>query len=134
MCWEPRVGQETVSVTLGPFTQVGTGRFFACGLLTNSNVSCWDASWPPGLSDSNVYGQRQPTSGPFIELTVGEFHACGLRGDGQVSCWGSNSYGQSTPPAGVVFTHLSAGSYHTCGILPDGGVRCWGGFATCGGD
>jgi hypothetical protein len=134
ICWEPRVGAESVFGVQGPFTQVDTGRFFACGLRPDGSVSCWSASWPPGgAPDANSYGELQPVQGPFRELTVGEFHACGLRADGQVACWGADSYGQATPPAGAVFLQVSAGSYHTCGIVPDGSVTCWGGGASCGG-
>jgi len=127
VCWEPRYQGEGVQIKSGPFVAVDTGRFFACGLRTDGSVSCWPASIPPGLGGSDTSGMLSPPPGPFVELSVGEFHGCGRRADGQVDCWGSNSYGQSTPPAGVSFTHVSAGSNHTCGVLPDGNAICWGG-------
>jgi hypothetical protein len=127
VCWEPRYQGEGVQINSGPFVAVDTGRFFACGLRPDGSVSCWSASIPPGISDSSTYGQLSPPPGPFVELSVGEFHACGRRADGHVDCWGADTYGQSTPPAGVAFTHISAGSYHSCGILPDGSALCWGG-------
>jgi hypothetical protein len=127
VCWDPRYQGEMVHIEIGPFVAVDTGRFFACGLRPDGSVSCWSASFPPGFSDSNTYGQLSPPPGPFVELSVGEMHACGRRADGHVECWGADSYGQSTPPVGVRFTHVSAGSSHTCGVLPDGNAVCWGG-------
>jgi hypothetical protein len=127
VCWEPRYQGEGTQIKSGPFVAVDTGRFFACGLRPDGSVSCWSASIPPGISDSNTSGMLSPPPGPFVELSVGEFHACGRRADGQLDCWGSNSYGQSSPPPGVTFTQVSAGSNHTCGILPDGSAVCWGG-------
>jgi hypothetical protein len=127
VCWEPRVGAETVQIKDGPFVVIDTGRFYACGLRAAGDVSCWSTAWPRRPGDDGNIGQLQPPAEPFITLTTGEFHACGLRTDGRVTCWGANTYGQSSPPAGVVFVHVSAGSYHTCGVTTSGEVVCWGG-------
>jgi alpha-tubulin suppressor-like RCC1 family protein len=127
VCWEPRVGAETVQVKDGPFVAIDTGRFFACGLRVAGDASCWSTAWPRRPGDDGIGAQLQPPAEPFITLTTGEFHACGLRTDGRVTCWGDNTYGQSTPPADVVFAYISGGSYHTCGVTTSGEVVCWGG-------
>jgi hypothetical protein len=134
VCWEPRVGAETLIVQDGPFTAVDTGRFFACGLRPDGSVSCWSAQHPPAPSpntDATILGQPPPT-GPFRELSTGEFHACALRAGGEVTCWGEDRYGDTAVPDGLLLAHVSAGSYHTCGIRLDGTVTCWGTGATCG--
>jgi hypothetical protein len=132
VCWAPGVGAESVQVMSGPFTVVGTGRFYACGLRADGEVSCWPTAWPPGLDDSSKYGQLEAKSGPFVALAVGEMHACALRPDGKAACWGLDIYGQSQPPAGVSFTQISAGTLHTCGIVGGGRILCWGGSQRCG--
>jgi len=133
VCWDPRGGDDPTyrSITSGSFTAVGTGRFYACGLTSDGNVSCWPAS-APWQNEANAYGQLQAAPGPFVSLSAGEFTACGLRADGQVACWGRNEFVNSEPPAGVAFTEISVGSGHSCGILSDGSVRCWGEGAGCG--
>jgi len=66
-----------------------------------------------------------PRSG-FEIISAGTYHTCGLKTDSTITCWGSNSYGQSTPPAGT-FTQVSAGMVgHTCGVKTDSTIDCWG--------
>lgn len=129
VCWEPRIGAETVLVDLGPFATVDTGRFYACGLRADGSITCWQTD--KTAPTAPILGSPPP-QGPFRELSTGEFHACALRSDNDtVECWGENRYGQATPPAGLRFAHVSAGSTHTCGILFDGTVTCWGGAGEC---
>jgi len=65
------------------------------------------------------------TTGRSSLIASGGNHTCWVRADGSVACWGSNSSGESTPPAGV-FTQISAGPLHSCARKPDGSVVCWG--------
>jgi hypothetical protein len=128
VCWEPRVGAETVLVELGPYSAVDTGRFYACGLRPDGSINCWQTDKTAPVATILA---TPPPVGPFREVSTGEMHACALRDDGSVSCWGEDRYGQATPPAGLRFAHVSAGSTHTCGILLDGSVTCWGGASEC---
>jgi hypothetical protein len=129
VCWEPRVGAETVLVQPGPFTAVDAGRFYACGLRPSGNVECWQTD---KTAPTATILAAPPPAGPFRELSTGEMHACALRDDDSVVCWGENYYGQATPPADLRLAHVSASSTHTCGIRRDGTVTCWGGAGECG--
>ena len=115
-----------------PVAAIDTGRFFACGLLGDGSVTCWQTFYVTVPTPTDISGQPAP-AGPFHELSVGEFHACALRDGGEVVCWGDNAHGQAAPPPGLLLAHVSAGSYHTCGLRFDGTVVCWGdGGAGCG--
>ncbi|HEY7374950.1 MAG TPA: RCC1 domain-containing protein [Polyangia bacterium] len=132
VCWDPRVGAETVQVQPGPFMSVDAGRFFVCGLGVGGSVTCWATIYPPlGPNDAPAILSQAPPAGPFRELSVGDQHACALRSKGEVVCWGEDRYGQATPPDGLLLAHVSAGATHTCGIRSDGTVICWGGSPTC---
>jgi hypothetical protein len=128
-CWEPRVGAETVMLVPGPFLEVDTGRFMACGTHVDHTVSCWSTETGPA---STMYVFAVPP-GHYSRLSVGEFHACALREDGQATCWGEPDTQERYVPPGIVLNWVSAGSYHTCGILPDATVRCWGRVPFCSG-
>jgi hypothetical protein len=123
VCWEPRVGADSVVVRPGPFSAVDTGRFFGCGLRLDGSVDCWATS--RSTPTAAILLQSAP-EGPFSQISTGEFHACALRADGEVVCWGENRDGQATPPAGLRLTRVEGGSTHSCGIQPDATVVCWG--------
>ncbi|MCB9761155.1 MAG: hypothetical protein H6739_15045 [Alphaproteobacteria bacterium] len=107
-------------------SQVCTGGFFACGLLSASQtVSCWGYS-------SEGSGWLPAPEGLFDQITCGNDHACALDSDGQAWCWDPTN-GMGDPPyqgqlevPEVSFETIDAGSYHTCGIRLDGLVQCWG--------
>src|SRR5207245_9852477 len=69
---------------------------------------------------------RAPASA-FTEASAGRYHACALASDGSVVCWGSNTYGESTPPAGTFVDVSAAGDAgRSCGVRVDGTAACWG--------
>lgn len=58
-------------------------------------------------------------------LSSGAAHTCAIDREG-VKCWGSNEYGQSKVPQGLVKpSEVGAGWDHTCAIDLSG-VKCWG--------
>ena len=61
---------------------------------------------------------------PRLRYIAGSY-TCALRKDGVAECWGSNSSGQSDPPAGS-FVTISAGWSHTCALREGGAAECWG--------
>jgi hypothetical protein len=123
VCWAPQGGQDSLMVLDGPFKEVDTGRFFACGLRHDGSVRCWDPSRMQGMSD------YAPGTG-YHGLSVGETHACALRADGQATCWGDPLTGV-LPEAGTVFKAIAPGTNHTCGLLLDGTIKCWGRPPSC---
>jgi hypothetical protein len=96
----------------GPFTQVATGRTFACAIDPKGNPVCWGAIGAP------------PT-GPFTKISAEYSHACGVRPSGSVECWGDANGAVTVAPSGV-FTDVAAASFSTCGVHRDGSVQCWG--------
>jgi hypothetical protein len=121
VCWDPRRGRDSLKLTKGPFGDVGAGRTFACGLLTDGTPQCW-------AFDDTSESPTPPPGITFRELSVGEYSACGVRDDGSAVCWGANHDGEATPPDGARLLHVSVGTTHSCGILVDGTLTCWGRF------
>src|ERR1017187_8319810 len=94
LCWGGLRGGESMPPA-GAFTQISARGDQTCGLRPDGGLACWG-------------GLATPADGSFSQISVGSSHACGLRPNGCVVCWGDNSYGQSTPPAGV-YSQISAG-------------------------
>ncbi len=58
-------------------------------------------------------------------LALGHNHTCYLEG-GEVFCWGSDYYGQTTVPAGLIdVNEISAADQNTCVLTPET-MSCWG--------
>lgn len=100
---------------------VGQG-YNGCVLDSDGYASCF------GLESTDVPGAT-PTSTQFDRLTLGWRHACGITRAGPTVCWGSDTRGQTVPPARE-FVDLASGSYFSCGMEGDGTITCWG----CGGE
>ena len=86
----------------GVATQVVTGLYHTCVLLSTGSVKCWggNTSGPLGLGDTAHRGDGPGEMGanlPFVDLGTGR-----------------------------TATHIVAGYEHTCAILDNGGVKCWG--------
>lgn len=74
----------------GTLKRVYAGRFFQCGLRTNSNPQCWT-----NASVSGIGAVEQYPSTPMFDMAVGATHACGLALSGNaVMCWGIGSNGE----------------------------------------
>ena len=63
---------------------------------------------------------------PYRSVVAGEAHTCALAASGEAECWGSDSHGQSSPPADVTFLQISAGGNTTCGLQVGRSLVCWG--------
>jgi len=92
-------------IALSGVSQVSSGGYHTCALLTDGTVRCWGANWAPGqLGDgTDVDGRANPvqvllsgsTQGEDVlsgvaQLASGEEHTCALLTDGTVRCWGAN--------------------------------------------
>ena len=91
----------------GTATQVATGYYVSCALLSTGAVKCWgDNTYGElGLGDSAARGYTTGQMGsnlPAIDLgqqrsalaiSAGAFHVCALLDTHQIKCWGDNRSG-----------------------------------------
>ncbi len=123
-------------------TQVATGGFHTCMLLSEGVVRCWGLNADGQLGDGTNFSRNTATTVHGLSqveaISAGNWHTCARLQDGTARCWGRNNVGQlgigntnavSTPHvvtgiSGV--TDISAGYIHTCAVLSDGTARCWG--------
>ena len=132
-------------------TQIDTGWFRTCALISDGTVACWGRNNNGQLGTGNNIDSNTPvavTGGALAGKTVTQIaaetdHACALISDGTVACWGLNSNGQlgtgdynnSNIPvaitgdalAGKTVNQITAGFNRTCAVVSDGTVACWGG-------
>jgi len=141
----------------GPLTgvsQVVTGNFFACALLTVGGVDCWGDNSYGQLGNGTTTGSLIPVAvensagtGPLtgvVQVALGKYHACARLVDTTVDCWGHNGYyelgdntnldhllpkpvlnGAGTAPLRNQ-VWISVSQYDSCSVQSDGSARCWG--------
>jgi len=130
---------------------VSVGRYHACALLNNGNVTCWGrndygqaANYTQGnviqvaagnyhtcflLNNGNVSclgGTENYTGGNAIGVATGEGYSCFLLNTGNITCLGGGFWGESNPYNGGNAIGVSIGFQHTCALLSTGNVSCWG--------
>jgi len=135
-------------------TQIATGGFHTCALLSDGTVRCWGfgelgqlghGSFSDRLNPVEVLASASTPLGGVIRIATGAAHTCAVLDDGTVRCWGLSDKGQlgdgastnrslpvevltssSTRLGGV--TRIATGAAHTCALLEGVGttVRCWG--------
>ncbi len=97
-------------------------------------VAAWGRNGVEFFDGNNVATTPVPeTYVPFGLVNVqtiaaGDAHALALKTDGSIVAWGSNSFGQTTVPAGLTGTvaAIAAGG-SVCGVVKrDGTVQLWG--------
>ena len=106
---------DTGTVPIERFTDVGTGAIHTCGIRESGGIACWGA---------NDDGQLNAPMGTFVSLSVGHAHSCALSSESEVECWGRNDDGQSDLIGS--FSAVVAGGAHTCGLTDDGTATCVG--------
>jgi alpha-tubulin suppressor-like RCC1 family protein len=137
-------------------TQIATGGFHTCALLTGGSVDCWGRNNFGELGDGTTENSDVPVAVSGItnatQIATGGDHTCALLTGGGVDCWGWNEYGQlgdatSWGPEGCLYqgseerpcstapvpvsgitnaTQIATGGDHTCALLTGGSVNCWG--------
>ena len=128
-------GQQVYSIKVGEAvleaTEIFSGGFQSCAILTTGNAKCWRQS-------SAMVPEDVPGLGtPVTDFSIGINYSCAIVG-GSAKCWGANESGQlgngttatSTAPVQVSglasgVTSISAGQNHTCAIA-GGAAKCWG--------
>ncbi len=134
-----------VDIPLGDTaTQITSGYFHTCALLSNGSVKCWGNNGNGQLGYGDFTQRNAP--GPSISLgsTATQIssrgaHTCALLSNGNVKCWGSNFNGQlgygntttrNTPGPDIALggtaIQVITGGDHTCAVLTAGNVKCWG--------
>jgi alpha-tubulin suppressor-like RCC1 family protein len=145
------------SAGTGPLTgvsQVVTGNFFACALLTSGVLECWGDNSYGQLGNGTTTSSLLPVvvknsqgTGPLtgvVQIAVGKYHACARLADTTIDCWGHNGYyalGDNTTtdhllPNPVLNSAgtgplrnqvwVSVSQYDSCSVQSDGSARCWG--------
>jgi alpha-tubulin suppressor-like RCC1 family protein len=131
-------------------TQIATGYFHTCALISDGTVTCWGWGAYGELGTGTYNSSNIPvavTGGALENKTVtqiatGGAHTCALISDGTVTCWGLGTDGQlgtgntnsSDVPVAVTggalanktITQIATGGGHTCALISDGTVTCWG--------
>jgi hypothetical protein len=118
-CW----GGSNLSPPSGTFASISVANWDACGIRSDSSVSCW------GSTTISDYGQRTAPAGTFRALSLNDVTSCGISAtDGSIQCWGYDSFG-AAPPTGS-FKSLSINDQDACALGTDGTIHCWGHDAT----
>lgn len=146
---------EAGDLTLGASaTDVASGGFHSCALMTTGSVRCWGPSEHLGYGDSKGYGINAlladagdvPIGGNALALEAGDAHTCALLETGNVRCWGYGDRGQlgyENPDfvgrkdfpsiveagdvnLGVSSSGIAVGGWHNCVTTTDNQARCWG--------
>ena len=119
-CWHDF--DEELSITPGPFTDIGIGLHHACAIRVDGSVFC-------SKDDEMSYrGLSSPPPTKFVQISSGWHHACGITESSDIECWGSGERGAAgerlSAPEGK-FTTLAIGWRNSCALNPDGHATCW---------
>ena len=131
-------------------TDITTGAYHTCALISDGTVTCWGNNYYGLLGNGSNTDSNVPvavtggalTNKTVTDITAGYGHTCALIADGTVTCWGYNSDGElgggdtsnRNVPVAVAggahtnktVTQITAGTYHTCALISDGTATCWG--------
>jgi cysteine-rich repeat protein len=135
-------------------TQISTGNFHTCALLSSGRVRCWGSGGfgQLGYGNINDIGDNETPSsagdvnigGNIVQISTGVRHSCALLDSGKTRCWGEGDFGKlgygntnnigdtETPSSagdvnvGGNIVQIALGGFHTCALLDTEKVRCWG--------
>ncbi|MEZ4819027.1 MAG: hypothetical protein R3A45_03690 [Bdellovibrionota bacterium] len=88
-------------------TQITTGAYHTCALLSNNTIKCWgdNQAGQLGLGDTQDRGDDVNEMGDNLatinlgtgltatQIIAGDYHTCALLNTGEAKCWGNNEYG-----------------------------------------
>ena len=119
-CW--RYFNEELTITPGPFTDIGIGLHHACAIRIDGSAFCDE-------EDQDHYLQRsRPPPTKFVQISGGWHHTCGITESSRIECWGSGVTGapgeRLSAPEGK-FTALSIRWRNSCALRPNGHAVCW---------
>ena len=119
-CWNN--DRRELTITSGPFVDIGIGLHHACAIKVNGRVFCV-------LGDGDDYSLKsQPPPTKFVQIAGGWHHTCGITETSDIECWGSGVPGATgerlSAPEGK-FTTLNIGWRNSCALSPDGYATCW---------
>lgn len=106
----------------GPFSAVGAGGRFACGILASSSrLGCWSI-------DSLTFEEAlDAPAGTYRQVTTRDHVGCALHTNGAITCWGRDFYGiTGTLSGNYVDLAITANGSDACAVRSDGAVVCWG--------
>jgi uncharacterized repeat protein (TIGR01451 family) len=143
----------------GIVTELASGQYHYCALLSDGRVQCWGTNFRGQLGDGTLVDSLHAVTVSGIStatsVVAGAHHSCALLADGSVKCWGGagsnppeyvtrllgdgSGQGSLTPKTvlGITTaTALAASWAHTCALLASTEVKCWGdnGFGQLGHD
>ena len=120
------------SGTLGGITDLSSGRFHTCALISDSTVYCWGYNNHGQLGDGTIANRSLPVRAGSITtattVSAGEYHSCAALADGTAQCWGAAAFGQigdgTTADTSTPVTVIGPGGY---GVLTGVAVISAGG-------
>tara|TARA_B110001452_G_scaffold107827_1_gene89405 strand:- start:4607 stop:6436 length:1830 start_codon:yes stop_codon:yes gene_type:complete len=130
-------------------SQIFTGPYRTCVLLSNDGTNCWGFNENGQSGDESTNTYKSPTNPVNFpdgrvakSIGMGHKHTCAILDNDQLACWGADLYGalgngESTSedeyapviistPADRTTVKVEAGVSHTCILMDDGGIMCWG--------
>ena len=135
-------------------TQIVSGWFHTCAILSDKTVHCWGegrrgqlgngTTSNLGYASTTVQTSSATNLTNVTQIALKGDHTCALLSDKTVRCWGEGgsgqlgngtfsdlSYASTTVQIGsgtnlTNITQIALGYNHTCAILSDKTVRCWG--------
>jgi alpha-tubulin suppressor-like RCC1 family protein len=79
-------------------TDISSGSYHSCALLSDSTVKCWGANFYGALGDGTTTDRVSPVAVSGIatatQVSSGHWHSCARLSDSTVKCWGYNGSGE----------------------------------------